>query len=89
MRVNAVRDCRPILISEENVSPRSPRALREGQCFKKEGGQVSGAERYAIGMFRFWRATCKMPLQTVLWHGVPNHRAHPGSLKLGELRKAP
>ena len=56
---------------------------------KKEGGQVSGAERYAIWLCRIRCATYKMPLQSVLCSiDLSNDRAGFGSLKLGEHRKA-
>lgn len=38
---------------------------------------------------QIWRATCKLPLQTVLCvFGLANGRAGFGSLKLGELCEA-
>lgn len=59
------------------------------RSLNKEGGQVSGVERYAISEFEFWRATCKMPLQTVLCSSdLSNDRVSLESLKLGELCEA-
>lgn len=90
MRVNAIRDFKPMFITEfQVISLRSTRGTRKAKSFKKEGGQVAGVKRYAIGMFRFWRARCMMPLQTVLCNiDLSNKRHVLGSLKLGQLREA-
>ena len=97
MRVNALRDLRTLgdswslFVPEQRLTKVTTCAHQQKKSFKKEGGHVFKAERYAIGQLGIFGiyATCKMPLQTVLISlDLPSQRAGLGSLKLGELRKA-